>query len=94
MPTQKTWVSDPDSGGVKIPAAVKQDVLKRIHAAADEHLPPGLYTRLDIRFKAQFCYIDDIQSYATNEIAINWNAGLSWVASFVADLDNGANDGD
>jgi len=41
----------------------------------------------------QFCYIDDIQSYSTNEIAINWNAGLSWVASFVADLDNGANDG-
>ena len=41
----------------------------------------------------QFCYIDDIQSFSTNEIAINWNAGLSWVASFVADLDNGANDG-
>jgi endoglucanase len=41
----------------------------------------------------QFCYIDDIQSYSTNEIAINWNAGLSWVASFIADLDNGANDG-
>jgi len=61
MPTQKTWVFDPDSGGVKIPAAVKQDVLKRIHAAADEHLPPGLYTRLDIRFKAQFCYIDAFQ---------------------------------
>jgi endoglucanase len=40
----------------------------------------------------QFCYIDDIQSYSTNEIAINWNAGLSWVASFVADLDDGAND--
>ena len=42
----------------------------------------------------QFCYIDDIQSYSTNEIAINWNAPLSWVASFVADLDSGANGGD
>jgi endoglucanase len=41
----------------------------------------------------QFCYIDDIQSYSTNEIAINWNAPLSWVASFVADLDDGSNDG-
>ena len=40
----------------------------------------------------QFCYIDDIQSYSTNEIAINWNAPLSWIASFVADLDNGANE--
>lgn len=43
------------------------------------------------RCAPQFCYIDDIQSYSTNEIAINWNAGLSWVASFVADLDDGAN---
>lgn len=33
----------------------------------------------------QLCYIDDIQSYSTNEIAINWNAPLAWVASFVAD---------
>lgn len=41
----------------------------------------------------QFCYIDDIQSYSTNEIAINWNAALSWVSSFVADLNDGANNG-
>jgi endoglucanase len=41
----------------------------------------------------QLCYIDDIQSYSTNEIAINWNAALSWVSSFVADLDDGANNG-
>ncbi len=34
---------------------------------------------------SQWCYVDDIQSYATNEIAINWNAPLSWVASFAAD---------
>jgi endoglucanase len=26
--------------------------------------------------KPQFCYVDDIQSYATNEIAINWNSWL------------------
>lgn len=34
---------------------------------------------------AQFCYIDDIQSYSTNEIAINWNAALARVAAFVAE---------
>jgi endoglucanase len=34
---------------------------------------------------AQFCYIDDIQSWSTNEEAINWNAALVWVSSFVAD---------
>jgi endoglucanase len=37
----------------------------------------------------QFCYIDDIQSYSTNEITINWNSALSWVSSFAADLDGG-----
>ncbi|QBI53563.1 glycoside hydrolase family 9 protein [Streptomonospora litoralis] len=33
----------------------------------------------------QFCYIDHIESWATNELTINWNAPLSIVASFVAD---------
>lgn len=32
------------------------------------------------------CYIDDIQSYSTNEFAINWNAPLAWVASYADDL--------
>jgi endoglucanase len=36
---------------------------------------------------AQFCYIDDIQSYSTNEEAINWNAALAWVSGFVAEQD-------
>ncbi len=35
--------------------------------------------------RAQFCYVDDIQSYSTNEVAINWNSALSWVSSFLAD---------
>jgi endoglucanase len=34
---------------------------------------------------AQQCYLDDIQSYSTNEITINWNSALSWVAAFVDD---------
>jgi endoglucanase len=34
---------------------------------------------------AQFCYIDDIQSWSTNEEAINWNSALSWVSAFIAD---------
>ncbi|MCO1340142.1 glycoside hydrolase [Kocuria polaris] len=33
----------------------------------------------------QFCYVDDIQSWSTNEITVNWNSALTWVASFVAD---------
>jgi endoglucanase len=37
----------------------------------------------------QFCFIDDIESYSTNEVAINWNSALSWVASFLADQGSG-----
>ncbi|WP_283775773.1 glycoside hydrolase family 9 protein [Rhizomonospora bruguierae] len=35
--------------------------------------------------KPMFCYVDDIESYATNEVAINWNSALAWMASFLAD---------
>ena len=35
---------------------------------------------------AQFCYIDDIESWSTNELTINWNAPLSWMGSFLADV--------
>ncbi|MFI0508231.1 glycoside hydrolase family 9 protein [Streptomyces sp. WSLK1-5] len=31
------------------------------------------------------CYIDDIGSYSTNEVAINWNAPLAWLAAYAAD---------
>ena len=57
MPSQKQWVFSPDTGGVKIPPAVQQDVQKRLEALAAQRFA-GKYTRLDIRFKAQFCYID------------------------------------
>ncbi|GAB2758540.1 glycoside hydrolase family 9 protein [Streptomyces bullii] len=33
----------------------------------------------------QFCYIDDIRSWSTNEHTINWNAALTRMAAFVAD---------
>ena len=31
------------------------------------------------------CYIDDIGSWSTNEVAINWNAVLAWVSAFAAE---------
>jgi endoglucanase len=34
---------------------------------------------------AQQCYVDDIGSYGTNELTINWNAPLVQVAAFLAD---------
>ncbi len=57
MPSRGQWVFSPDSGGKKIPASVQADVQKRILKVAEEHFQ-GRYTRLDIRFRGQFCYID------------------------------------
>jgi hypothetical protein len=54
---QWMWVRDPDAGGVKIPDAVKRRTEQRIRRYAEEHFA-GRYTRLDIRFRKQFCYID------------------------------------
>ncbi|MEU7281656.1 glycoside hydrolase family 9 protein [Streptomyces sp. NPDC045431] len=36
------------------------------------------------------CYLDDIESWSTNEITINWNAPLAWVAAYVDGLGGGA----
>ena len=51
------WTFSPDSGGKKFPDAVKRDITQRIQAYAAAHFA-GKYTRLDIRFRGQFCYID------------------------------------
>jgi hypothetical protein len=51
------WVRDPDTGGVTIPQAVQRQTEERIRRYAEEHFA-GKYTRLDIRFRHQFCYID------------------------------------
>jgi hypothetical protein len=53
----KQWVFDPDSGGVKIKEAVKRRTEERICRYAETHFA-GRYTRLDIRFRRQFCYVD------------------------------------
>jgi len=32
------------------------------------------------------CYVDNTDSYSTNEVAINWNASLAWMAAFLDDV--------
>lgn len=66
-----TWVKDPHSGGVKIPEKVKESTKQRIFAYAEKHYA-GKYTRIDVRFKTHFCYID-----AYTEPAIPENFDLS-----------------
>jgi len=31
------------------------------------------------------CYVDDIEAWSVNEVAINWNAPLAWVAAYLDD---------
>jgi endoglucanase len=38
---------------------------------------------------AQRCYLDNIQSWSTNEMTVNWNSSLTWMAAW-ADDDGGA----
>jgi hypothetical protein len=54
---QKQWVFDPDSGGIKIPDRVRRRVEERLRHYAEEQFA-GRFTRLEIRFRAQFCYVD------------------------------------
>jgi hypothetical protein len=54
---KKQWVRDPDSGGVKIPDAVRRRTENRLRRCAEERFA-GRYTRLEIRFRGQFCYVD------------------------------------
>lgn len=52
--------------------------------------PVIISTYPDRDCEPQFCYLDHIESWSTNEITVNWNSALSWVASWMADYDQGA----
>lgn len=45
--------------------------------------------RLKGKCAPQRCWADDAHAYALNEVAINWNAPLVWVAAWL-DKDRGA----
>ena len=53
----KIWVKDPHSGGVTIPERMKERVKNRIERYAEKNYS-GKYTRIDVRFKGHFCYVD------------------------------------
>jgi endoglucanase len=38
----------------------------------------------------QTCWIDDPRSFTTNEVAINWNAPLVWVSTWLDQRTRGA----
>jgi hypothetical protein len=69
MAEQRRWVFDPDHGGVRVPEAVQRRTAQRLRRYAEEHFA-GRFTRLDIRFRGQFCYVDAFTE--PEETGPNW----------------------
>lgn len=68
MARGRTWVFDPGSGGRPIPDPVKRRVEARLQRYAADHFA-GRYTRLDVRFRGQFCYVD---AYTEPDLPPGW----------------------
>lgn len=68
MSTGKQWSRMPDSGGRKIPESVKISTEKRIRDYLETEFA-GHFTRLDIRFRNQFCYVD---AYTEPDLTPGW----------------------
>ncbi|MBP5363637.1 MAG: glycoside hydrolase family 9 protein [Ruminococcus sp.] len=43
---------------------------------------------------SQKCYVDSAEAWSVNEITINWNAPLAWMASYLEDVAPGVKEGD
>ena len=57
MARRGNWVLNPNSGGRPIPELVQRRTDARLRRYAEKHYA-GRYSRLEIRFRSQFCYID------------------------------------
>jgi hypothetical protein len=57
MPARGQWVFDPNFGGKTIPEPVKRRTEQRLRRFAEQNYA-GRFTRLDLRFRGQFCYVD------------------------------------
>jgi hypothetical protein len=68
MPAYGQWVYNPNSGGKRIPSTVQTAIERRIQKIAAEQFE-GRYTRLEIRFRNQFCYID---AYSEPRVTEGW----------------------
>jgi hypothetical protein len=47
---------------------------------------PRSVVSLVVSYTPQKCYRDDYRSFATNEIAINWQAPLVWVSQYLSEI--------
>jgi hypothetical protein len=72
---KKIWQLDPNSGGVKVPEKIKEDITQRITKIAEENFK-GKYLKLQIKFKNQFCYIDFFEDYTEKNVPTTFSESL------------------
>jgi endoglucanase len=76
-PHHRFWGNKPGAG---FPPPPPGALAGGPNATADD---PGA-TKANLKAKPiAMRYVDDIESYSTNEVAINWNAPLTWVAAYL-----------
>jgi len=80
-PHHRLWANQPDRGFPAPPPGV---------VVGGPNGTPADPTAIDKVSKVPPArrYLDDIESYSTNEVAINWNAPLVWVSSYLDGLFN------
>lgn len=54
---QRMWHFNPHGGGRPVPETVRQTTRTAIRDHAEAHFA-GRYREIDVRFRAQFCYVD------------------------------------
>ncbi|MFN2188976.1 MAG: glycoside hydrolase family 9 protein, partial [Candidatus Promineifilaceae bacterium] len=82
-PHHRFWANDPDRGWPAPPPGV---VVGGPNATADD--PPFNSSGLNDMAAAKR-YLDDLESFSTNEVAINWNAPLVWTATAIEEYKSG-----
>lgn len=82
-PHHRFWANDPDRGWPPPPPGA---VAGGPNATADD--TPFNNSGLSEMAPAKR-YLDDLESYSTNEVAINWNAPLAWAATALDEYKSG-----
>lgn len=74
------WANQKDPS---LPNPLPGSVAGGPNAGLEDSLAFGLLSGLP----SAKCYIDEIDSWSTNEITINWNSALSWVVAYLGEKD-------
>ncbi len=80
-PHHRYWADDADAGYPVPPPGV-------LSGGPNEKATDEAAAFMVLKESRSKRYADDIRSYSTNEVAINWNAPLVWVSSYLDEQNN------